>query len=96
MEELPDFYHRKYSEEQVEMLKKNMHADLLNVHTEWEDGQVRWDCHECEEPTYTDKYWGTKRCDSCMKIMQSKNWEAGDYPENPEEKEPEAQSARSW
>ena len=85
-----------YSEEQRKKLKENMHAPLLNVHTEWEDGQVRWDCHECDSPTLTDKFYGTVRCESCMKIMQSENWEVDDYPVNPEEKEPEQQSARSW
>lgn len=81
--------------EKRELLKKNMH-ELLNAHTEWEDGQVRWDCPECEEPTFTDKYYGTKRCDSCMTIMQSENWSVDEHPENPEEKPPEQQSALSW
>lgn len=84
------------SDEKRELLKENMYADLLNVHTEWEDGQVRWDCPECEESTFTDKYYGTARCEHCMKIVQSENWEVGDAPENPEEKPPEPQDALSW
>lgn len=86
----------RYSEEQRQKLKENMYAPLLDVQTEWEDGQVRWDCPECEESTYTDKFYGTKRCDSCMKMQQSENWSVGEVPPNPEEKEPEQQSARSW
>lgn len=86
----------RYTEEQREKLKENMHAPLLDAHTEWVDGSVRWGCPECEEPSFSDEFYGTMRCKSCMKIMQSENWEVGDYPKNPEEKEPEQQSALSW
>lgn len=81
--------------EKRELLKKNMH-ELLNAHTEWENGQVRWDCPECEKSSFTDKCYGTTRCEHCMKIIQSENWEVGDCPTNPEEKMSEPQDALSW
>lgn len=84
------------SDEELELLKENMHAPLLNAHTEWENGQVKWDCPECDDFTVTDKYYGTTRCTHCMKIMQSENWEVGDYPTNPEEELSEPRDALSW
>lgn len=82
--------------EKRELLKENMYANFLNSYTEWDDGEVRWDCPECEKSTFTPKFYATKRCDYCMKILRSENWEVGDAPENPEEKPPEPQDALSW
>lgn len=91
VDELSDFFKKWYDEEQQEMLKKNIHAPLLDVHTEWvetEDGKrLRWDCPECEVSTFHETRTGTLRCKKCMKIMQANNYSVDPKkpdPENPD------------